>query len=108
MRANNIKYSYTCLTKDDIDDIIRMRTEGYTLKYIADYIGCTQSAVKYQCDKRGIPNMNSLKWSYDEEETLIKLHSLKTPLQSISNTLHRSIGAIIMRIRKLRENNRII
>lgn len=107
MPTNIIKYKYIRLTEDDIKDIIRMRTEGRTLRYIADYIGCVPSAIKYQCSKAGIPNMNNLKWSSDDDKILIELYNSGTPVSDISKALNRSIGAVKLRMRRLRENNKM-
>lgn len=105
MHTNIRKYNFIRLTKDDIEDVIRMRKEGRALRYIADYIGCTSSAIKYQCDKAGIPNMNRLKWSQVDDNRLVNLYNSGTSILDISKALNRSTRAIISRVYRLREYN---
>ena len=89
------------LNEEEKADIIRMRSEGCTLKEISEYIGCTDTTVLYQLKKAGIQDKR--RWTDEHDKTLISMYNSGSSSSEIARVLKRSATNVRHRISYLRK-----
>ena len=101
-----LNYTYTRLAKDDIEDIVRMRNEGRSLREIAEWLGVSEPAIRYQCIKLGL-SVLCRNWRKEEDEKLQIMRKAGCRLKYISEVLGRTEPAIKNRIRLLKRKDKL-
>lgn len=89
------------MNEEEKADVLRMRTEGCTMKEISEYIGCSVSAVNYQLMKAGVRFCR--RWNGEHDKTLVELYNSGMRSGEIAKVLKRSATNVRHRISYLRK-----
>lgn len=91
---------YIPLTEDDKSDVVNMRLRGVSIKEIAEYIGCSVSAVCYHIRKANVGNE---RWDSSQNSHLVKMYNEGKKVSIISQETGYSEQSVKHRISYLRK-----
>lgn len=97
------KFAIIQLSESDKKDVLSMREQGYTLREIAEYIGCSVNAVAYHLRLAGLQNYN--RWTNELDQELIRYYNKGLKSSEIAQLINRPQNNIEHRVSYLRKLN---